>query len=1014
MRIQGTSVTTVAFLLMFGLGTSAYGASKPSPDECIALLKAGNARFVAGTSEHPNTTAARLSQAGNENQGDHAYATVITCSDSRVPVERLFDAGVMDIFVIRVAGNVCDTDEIGSIEYGLAHVNTPVLVVLGHTQCGAVTAVTHAVHGTGHALERNIPPLVDNIQPAVERAIETHPNVHGDDIIPHGIVENVWQGIEDLFRESPSSRELVKGGKAKVVGAVYDVGTGSVEWLPESKSSQILAKVESDPNRAMNAMAGGVHEDTHGAAASDDHEDTHGAAASSDGHGATHTKTVVKAKEVSLIEPARLAQLDAARHEKAVVPAVTLADEDGALGALTKILIALAIAALLGGIVWRTGLFAKQGVGGKMYAGFSTVVVLAVLSNAGSYYFLNLVSAESHLETSALELDRMAGKMGMFQAEFLLIGIEDKERGEEILEEHSGLVTEFHTDFDALRELDLNEVETGALDRIQQVVKEYEETFGELTEKYHEIETDKELLDELGDEVNEELAHLVHEHEADLEELEASGASVQAISLQTELVESLMEAEVAELKLAHAEIEFMLDKHIERVGQMEEHFGMLYGYLVVVEELIPQAAINPTEEKEDLALLAKMHEQLDEYEKHVVQLVEDELVAQADLIVCNTELGEIEAVAAAFSHRAKQMAADVHREANLAAIAFILIAVLAGASLAFLITRGITKPLNRVISGLSQGAGQVTSASGQVAESSQSMAEGASEQASSLEETSASLEEMTSMTKQNADNAGQANTMAADANEAAEKGREAMTRMAEGINKIKTSSDETAKIVKTIDEIAFQTNLLALNAAVEAARAGDAGKGFAVVAEEVRNLAQRSAEAAKDTASLIEESQHNADNGVTVSEEVAGILEQIANGVGKVTQLVGEVSAASKEQTQGIEQISTAVTQMDQVTQSNAANSEEAASASEELSAQANELNDMVRVLTAIVGGDGESDASAGSPRMRSGARPGQVAPPPARAKRTEKALVAHGDAGQKIIQPAQVIPLDDEDMGDF
>ncbi|MBW1744446.1 MAG: carbonic anhydrase, partial [Deltaproteobacteria bacterium] len=136
---------------------SGKAAAKPSPDATIAMLKAGNVRFVEGKSTHTHADAARLHQAGTENQGNHAYATVITCSDSRVPVEIIFDAGIMDIFVIRVAGNVCDVDERGSIEYGLAHVNTPVLVVLGHTQCGAVTAVTQAILGHGHPLEANIP-----------------------------------------------------------------------------------------------------------------------------------------------------------------------------------------------------------------------------------------------------------------------------------------------------------------------------------------------------------------------------------------------------------------------------------------------------------------------------------------------------------------------------------------------------------------------------------------------------------------------------------------------------------------------------------------------------------------------------------------------------------------------------------------------------------------------------------------------------------------------------------------
>ncbi len=249
----------LALTVLSAAASEKAAAKKPSPDEAVAMLKAGTARFIEGKCQHPNTNAARLHQAGTENQGDHAYATVITCSDSRVPVERVFDAGVMDIFVIRVAGNVCDVDERGSIEYGLAHVHTPVLVVLGHTQCGAVTAVTHAVLGKGHALERNIPPLVDNIEPAVRAAMASHPNVKGADIIPYAIEQNVWQGIEELFIESPATRDIVKSGKAKVVGAIYDVGTGKVNWLPEAKVAEILTKAEANPKCAKEAMAGGGH-----------------------------------------------------------------------------------------------------------------------------------------------------------------------------------------------------------------------------------------------------------------------------------------------------------------------------------------------------------------------------------------------------------------------------------------------------------------------------------------------------------------------------------------------------------------------------------------------------------------------------------------------------------------------------------------------------------------------------------------------------------------------------------
>lgn len=253
--MTGCCLMLTIFVCTSGAAAGDHGAKKPSPDEVIQMLKAGNERFYSGKATYPHTDAARLALAGKENQGDHAYATVITCSDSRVPVELIFDAGVMDIFVIRVAGNVCDTDEAGSIEYGLAHVNTPVLVVLGHTQCGAVTAVTHAVHGEGHKLERNIPPLVDNIIPAVKRAMDQHKDVHGDAIIPYAIEENVWQSIDDLFRKSPAVRDIVKNGKAKVVGAIYDVGTGKISWLPLEKTDEILKKVENSPDKETNVYA---------------------------------------------------------------------------------------------------------------------------------------------------------------------------------------------------------------------------------------------------------------------------------------------------------------------------------------------------------------------------------------------------------------------------------------------------------------------------------------------------------------------------------------------------------------------------------------------------------------------------------------------------------------------------------------------------------------------------------------------------------------------------------------
>jgi len=250
--------------------------------------------------------------------------------------------------------------------------------------------------------------------------------------------------------------------------------------------------------------------------------------------------------------------------------------------------------------------------------------------------------------------------------------------------------------------------------------------------------------------------------------------------------------------------------------------------------------------------------------------------------------------------------------------------------------------MDKVLQQVAIGADQVGSASVQVSTGGQALSQGASEQASSLEEVSSSLQEMSSMTKQNAINAREAKGVAEEARGSAERGVESMSRMSSAINKIKTSSDSTSKIVKTIDEIAFQTNLLALNAAVEAARAGDAGKGFAVVAEEVRNLAMRSAEAAKNTANLIEEAVKNSENGVAINSEVLKNFHEITDKINKVSQVVAEIAAASEQQDQGISQVNKAVEQMNQLTQQNAANAEESASAAEEMSSQSEEMRSMV------------------------------------------------------------------------
>jgi len=302
--------------------------------------------------------------------------------------------------------------------------------------------------------------------------------------------------------------------------------------------------------------------------------------------------------------------------------------------------------------------------------------------------------------------------------------------------------------------------------------------------------------------------------------------------------------------------------------------------------------------------------------------------------------------------------ASANRMRNLG-ILMTLISVLVIGTVVFFVARSVSKPINRIIENLTAGAEQTADTAGQISNTSQALASETSENAAAVEETSASLQELSAGVKINADNTEEIMRRMDHAKEIVSRGVSSMDDLGEAIGNIKASADETAKIVKTIDEIAFQTNLLALNAAVEAARAGEAGKGFAVVAEEVRNLAQRAAAAAKDTSTLIEASISHSEAGVTVTGTSRKAFTETAESSSEVAILVAEVATATRQQTDGIDQITVAVSQMDQVTQNSAANAEESAAAAEELNAQAVDLHRAVASLKALVTGN-EEEASTG------------------------------------------------------
>lgn len=353
---------------------------------------------------------------------------------------------------------------------------------------------------------------------------------------------------------------------------------------------------------------------------------------------------------------------------------------------------------------------------------------------------------------------------------------------------------------------------------------------------------------------------------------------------------------------------------------------------------------------------AELRQKADTYLEQFNRRVRNSAVREKDVNQIAAAADKITKIAGDVGSYAMQIFATTAHGGKRFISIFILIATLAGLGLAALLARAIIKPITRAIKGIVETSEQVASASGQVSSASQQLAEGASEQAASIEETSSALEEMTSMTKQNAENASQANELTLESGRIVEEANETMGRLTVSMSEISTASEETQKIIKTIDEIAFQTNLLALNAAVEAARAGEAGAGFAVVADEVRNLAMRAAEAAKNTALMIESTVAKVKEGSSLVEKTNQDFHKVAGCVNKSGALVGEIAAASREQAQGIGQINSAIAEMDKVVQQNSANAEESASASQQMNAQAKNLEEYLQGLVALVGGDAGKD----------------------------------------------------------